>query len=687
MSIKDWPGGVVSKDQVVPSGPYSNSTASGIWTMDQVANYTKQGIWPTAGNVEPDVASVFSTFLYEGNNSTLTVNNGIDLSGEGGLVWVKNRDNVQDHILTDSSSSGAKYLNSNTSTQQQDFYIGGGSDERFFFNSTGFSTTTADFKVNNSSYDYASWSFRKAKKFYDVVTYTGNGSNRTIAHNLGSVPGMIITKRLDGTSDWGVYHRSYGPGGPAGILNGTDAAFNLSTYWNNTNPTSDVFSLGSFANVNTNGATYVAYLFAHETDAASMIQCGGYTGNGSATGPVINLGWQPQWLMIKNTSSTYNWIMLDTMRGFSAAPSANTLFANTSAVEDPAGTRAQPTSTGFEIITSSFDYNKSGDDFIYMAIRAPMMIAPTAGTQVFYPSLVTATQANQTKTGVGFSADVIINLVRSNANYGQQITSRLTGVNKQMFTSSDSAESTTNGTALTSLNQDGYSLGSDSAGTGWNAYSGYTSCKLNFKRGKGCIDVVAYNGTGVAGRTVAHSLGVVPEMMWVKQRPYTSSWRVYHSALGNVKALTLNDTVAAYNLTSAWNSTTPTASVFTLGSSNDVNENGLGHIAYLFATLDGISKVGSYTGTAATLSVDCGFTGGARFVLIKRTDATGDWYIWDSARGISAGNDPYMALNSASAEVTGTDYVDPLNTGFTVTSSAPAGLNANGGNYIFYAIA
>jgi hypothetical protein len=77
MSIKDWPGGVVSKDQVVPSGPYLNSTASGMWTMDQVANYTKQGIWPTAGNVEPGVEAFFSTYLYTANNAGLTITNGI----------------------------------------------------------------------------------------------------------------------------------------------------------------------------------------------------------------------------------------------------------------------------------------------------------------------------------------------------------------------------------------------------------------------------------------------------------------------------------------------------------------------------------------------------------------------------------------------------------------------------------
>jgi hypothetical protein len=120
---------------------------------------------------------------------------------------------------------------------------------------------------------------------------------------------------------------------------------------------------------------------------------------------------------------------------------------------------------------------------------------------------------------------------------------------------------------------------------------------------------------------------------------------------------------------------------------SDVNVSSVDFVAYLFATCAGVSKVGSYTGTGTTLQVDCGFTGGARFVLIKRTDSTGDWYVWDTSRGIIAGNDPYLLLNSAAAEATTTDYIDPYSPGFELSSTAPAAINANGGTYIFLAIA
>ena len=133
--------------------------------------------------------------------------------------------------------------------------------------------------------------------------------------------------------------------------------------------------------------------------------------------------------------------------------------------------------------------------------------------------------------------------------------------------------------------------------------------------------------------------------------------------------------------------TTPTASAFYVGNNALTNNTAETYVAYLFATCAGVSKVGSYTGTATTLQVPCGFTTGARFVLIKRTDSTSDWYVWDTVRGIIAGNDPYSLLNSNAAEVTNTDYIDPYSAGFELSSTAPAAINANGGTYIFLAIA
>ena len=324
-------------------------------------------------------------------------------------------------------------------------------------------------------------------------------------------------------------------------------------------------------------------------------------------------------------------------------------------------------------------------NYIYMAIRRGPMITPTAGTQVFFPDLITANQSDRSETGIGFSPDVIINLVRSRGNHGQQICSRLTGHLQQLFINYNSAESASNGTALKSFDMDGYTLGADTAGNGWNRYTGDTSVKHCFKRSPGFLDVVAYAGTGSA-TTVSHNLGVTPELILIKNRGATEDWVVY-SRSDATDHLHLNTGDATADEDGFFNDTAPTSSVFTVGDEDEVNGS-YNYIAFLFATVAGVSKVGTYSGTGNDINVDCGFTSGARFVLAKRTDSSGDWYAWDSARGIVAGNDPYMLYGpNAAVEVTNTDYIDPLSSGFTITSGATSDLNTSGGTYLFLAIA
>jgi hypothetical protein len=315
------------------------------------------------------------------------------------------------------------------------------------------------------------------------------------------------------------------------------------------------------------------------------------------------------------------------------------------------------------------------------------MKVPTSGTSVFGLSARTGTGANATVTG-GQTDDAVIIKNRGSA-VGDLFSSRLLGVGYQE-TSSTAAEVQA-GTTILQANpwdvMDGVKVGTTSTIT--NA-SANTFINYLFKRAPSFMDVACYSGTGVA-KNVTHNLAAVPELMMVMRRDGGTSFMVYSANYGTSGYGMLNRT-DAFNSTfygSAsliWNSTTPTSTVFSIGTSGTVNLNGGSFVAYLFATCAGVSKVGSYTGTAALLTVDCGFTSGARFVLIKRTDSTGDWYVWDSARGISSGNDPYLFLNSTAAEVTGTNYVDTDTTGFKVTAAAPAGLNASGGTYIFLAI-
>jgi hypothetical protein len=347
-----------------------------------------------------------------------------------------------------------------------------------------------------------------------------------------------------------------------------------------------------------------------------------------------------------------------------------------------------PNATGFQDLNVT-----TGATYIYIAIRRGPMKVPTSGTSVFSPVAYTG-NATDTLQSAGFPVDMIAILRRSNpfgdGDGNPSIMDRLRGGNSSsLITSSGSAESTSTNNTLYLDNSVGFKTTANNPGAPTGYYFNVSTNPYIaecFRRAPGFMDVVCYTGTG-ANRTVTHNLAAVPELMIVKGRSGATAWQVYSSALANTEYLVLNTTAAKATGATRWNSTTPTSTVFSIGTASEVNTSTATYVAYLFATAPGVSKVGTYTGTGTTLQINCGFTAGARFVLIKRTDSTGDWYVWDSARGIVAGNDPYLLLNSTAAEVTSTDYIDTAASGFEISSTAPAAINASGGTFIFLAIA
>jgi len=157
---------------------------------------------------------------------------------------------------------------------------------------------------------------------------------------------------------------------------------------------------------------------------------------------------------------------------------------------------------------------------------------------------------------------------------------------------------------------------------------------------------------------------------------------------GTENYLQLN-TALVVKISNYWD-TVDTSTTFSIRANNGFSGGTGDYIAYLFATLPGISKVGSYSGSSSDINVDCGFTNGARFVLIKRDDdnSTGDWCVFDTERGLVSGNDPKLTLNGTEAQDTGNDLIDPLSSGFTVVGGNSFVNNINAGaNYIFLAIA
>ena len=618
-----------------------------------------------AGNAGGDnlyVEDVFSTYLYTGNGTSQTITNGIDLDGEGGMVWIKNRDNgARHHALFDTERGATKAIYSN-----QTWAEGTNAGYLNAFNSGGFSVGNVA-EVNGSGEGIASWSFRKAEKFFDVQTWTGTGGARTLSHNLGSTPSVIIVKSTTNSAFWCVYHSSLGATKYL-QLSSTDAAATASSIWNDTAPTSTEFTVGAYIN---QSQTYVAYLFASDAGgfgddgSENIIKCGSFTGNAT-----VDVGFEPQWVMVKRTDNIGNWFMQDNMRGISTGGIDATLFANLSNTENSNSDRIDLTATGF-----SAKYGTGSETWSYIAIRRPMK-TPESGTEVFSPR-ISAEVMNGNTVDLGVTSDLIMTKVPLSSASQVWVFDRMRGMPVALNTPETYAEQ----------NLGSGTFGATQTSVTWPPLSNSTGAiQYIFKRATGFMDVVAYTGNG-AVRTIPHNLGVAPEMMLFKIRNQVSNWQVYASGMGATKSNRLNNDGAPVTATAYFNDTAPTSSVFTLGTSGNMNWSGNTFISYHFATLAGVSKVGSFIGTGADLNVDCGFSAGARFILIKRTDATGDWHVWDSSRGISASTDPYLLLNSTAAQVTNTDYIDPLSSGFTVTSSAPAALNASGGSYIFLAIA
>lgn len=620
------------------------------------------------------IEDVFSTYLYTGTGSTQTITNGIDLAGKGGLVWIKSRNDTYDHFLYDTLRGATKSLQSSTTTAEQTY-----SDSLTAFNSTGFALG-ANVRMNANTTTYASWTFREQAKFFDVVTYTGDGNtSKTVSHSLGSVPGMMIIKSTTSARDWAVY---YGDNTKYLVLNLDNAAATTTTIWNNTSPTSTQFTVGNNSRVNESGQTYVAYLFANNaggfgaSGTDNVISCGSFTPSGGAA--TVTLGYEPQFVILKNASAPENWYMLDTMRGWVATAGGERILNPNLADAESAGNIGNPTATGFETA------NLGTGTYIYIAIRRGPMKTPTSGTSVFGLNARNGTGANATVTGGAGVTDLALIKSRTGA-FGTLWVPRLAGTG-YLLSSAVTSETAAPTTFLQSNPwdvMDGVKVGTTSNTTN---DSGLTYINYLFDRAPGFFDVVCYTGDAATTRNVNHNLGVSPEFIIIKRRSANDNWHCWHTSLASISNYLLLNTTAAVatssNIFKGVSSTT-----FTLGPDSGVNGSGSTYVAYLFSSITGVSKVGGYTGTGTTLQVNCGFSAGARFVMIKRTDSTGDWYVWDSARGIVAGNDPYFLINSTAVEVTSTDYVDTYSLGFEISSTAPAAINANGGSFIFLAIA
>jgi hypothetical protein len=297
----------------------------------------------------------FDATTYTGNGSTQSIVNSGAMQPD--LVWVKSRSNAYGNYVNDSVRGANQYLETNATSAE-----GTAANSVTSFNSGGFSLGS-NLVYNGSGLTYVGWQWKESVSAgFDIVTYTGNGTSQNIAHSLGVAPKMIITKNRGGVAHWGVYHASIGAAN-ALYLSLTNAS-SSTTNWNNTAPTSSVFSVGTAGEANASGQTYVAYLFA---EVAGYSKFGSYTGNGSADGPFVYCGFRPKFILTKCTSALSEWVLTDTSRAtYNAADTV--LFPNKSDAENVGvGYTFDVLSNGFKCRGSGSATNGSGSTYIYAA--------------------------------------------------------------------------------------------------------------------------------------------------------------------------------------------------------------------------------------------------------------------------------------------------------------------------------
>jgi len=638
------------------------------------------------------IDAIFNTQVYVGNGtSSNTQTTGIDMT-EDFLLWTKRRSATEAHYLFDSKrTSGSNYISAYTNSSAI-----GNSRGWITPTSTGYQINDNDQAINASGSDYASWSFKPTPGFMDIVSYTGSGNgSRQISHSLGSVPGAIFIKRTDAAENWIVWHRSLDSSTPEAYylkLNSEDPRTDRYQMFNDQAPTSTYFVVGTDSEVNAEDGSYIAYIFGHDDQSfgngenQSVIKCSSYSGNGSSTaGTSVDLGWQPQFILVKRfESNNQPWELFDTTRGFAddkydGENSAKRLRPNT---DNSEGNNPffRPTSTGFQCVTAGQSANASGGEYLFIAIRFPdgaVCKPPTAGTDVF--SLATGTNSTNPGFVSGFPVDFSIR--RPYESSSDWISaSRLTGIR---YLKPNKTNVETYDTDQTFDYQNGI-------GKWGNNLTSYMSWQ--WKRHAG-FEVVIYDGVG-GGQTLNHNLGKIPEMIWIKNRDYAEPWTVGHKGLnGGTNPwqywVRTNDSDAEEDNTASFNDQAPTATQFFVGNDRRVDFASQKFIALLFASVEGISKCGFYDGSenAKTISTAVGSHAGfqPRFILIKRYTSSRDWVVLDTERGIGtgSGDDKALYLNETTDQEN-QNFLDLTSTGFTLNADLQD-VNKSGQSYIYYA--
>ena len=413
-------------------------------------------------------------------------------------------------------------------------------------------------------------------------------------------------------------------------------------------------------------------LFGEDEDK-SIIKCGSYVGKSGAN--TVNLTWEPEFVIVKNVDSVEPWVMVDSMRKWTNESSGVLSLKPSSTSNESTYNNWGPTATGWQLDLNNREIDQNEQNYIYIAIRRSdgyVGKPPEAGTDVF-----NVVYGNSSSIIPNFTSTfpVDFGIYKEPANtYSWYLHTRLTG-NYAIRTNDANAQ----GGSDTDATFD--------SPTGWGKF-GYNTDKASWmwKRHAG-FDVVTYNGNSNAGSQISHGLSKVPEMMWIKRRETFEQWFCWHNGLNggtNPEQWSLEFTTAVESQITYMDNTAPTATNFTVGSHGMVNQTSGKYTAFLFASVEGISKCGYYDGSASDLTITTGFL--PRYLIIKRAfGGLDNWWVFDSIRGWGSGtnDDKILKLDTNNSQ-TDQHFGAPTATGFTLIGDTPR-INGAGSRYIYYA--
>ena len=310
-------------------------------------------------------ALYFNTVLYTGNGTDDTTISGVGFQSD--LTWIKARSNTAWHQVTDSVRGAGKVISTNSDGAESDF------SSLKSWNSDGF-VLSDNSNFNGNTVTFVSWNWKEsATAGFDIVTYTGSGSAQNISHSLSAVPEFFPTKRRSGTNQWRTYHVGASDSATDyANFDTTDAFSDSATIFNDTMPTSSVFTVSTDSGINGSSETYVTYLW---RSVQGFSKFGTYTGNGNTNGPFVYTGFRPAFLIIKKSSASgSSWMIFDTKRNPTNDGATLRLPVGGTDSESTDHILDNSLSNGFKIRDSDATLNTSGATFVYIAFaEAPFV--------------------------------------------------------------------------------------------------------------------------------------------------------------------------------------------------------------------------------------------------------------------------------------------------------------------------